>query len=71
MRLEPVQQFAALTQHGTCRQWLKWLGKQVSGVADWMDNKQWQMGNQVDWLLVTIEELEKARAQIRILEEEL
>ena len=40
MRLEPVQQIAALNQHGTRRQWLRWLGEQVSDLADRMDEEQ-------------------------------
>ena len=36
-----------------------------------MDEEQPQVSNQVVWLLATTEELEKAQAQIRSLEEEL
>ena len=66
-----MQQFATLTQHGTCQQWLRWLGEQASGVADRMDEEQRQRGSQQERLLTTTEELEKARAQIRGLEEKM
>ena len=32
-------------EHGTCQQWLRWLGEQVSGVADLMDEEQKQKGH--------------------------
>ena len=38
-RPESVQQFVALTQHGTYQEWLRWLGEQVSSVADEMDDE--------------------------------
>ena len=57
------------TEHGC--QWLKWLGEQVSGVADRMEDEQQQVGSHVERLLATTKELEKARAQIQSLEEEL
>ena len=41
----------ALTQHGTCRQWLKWLREQVSGVVDQMDDEEQQIVNQTKRLL--------------------
>ena len=42
LRPEPVQQFVALTQHGTYRQWLEWLGKQVPvWWTGWMKNNRW------------------------------
>ena len=69
--LEPVQQFSLLTQHGTRQQWLEWLGKQVFGVADQMETKQRMQQKQTEWLLTATKELEKARNQIRSLEEEL
>ena len=69
-RLKPGQQFADLTQHGTCYQWVKWLGEQVSGVADRMEDEQQQAGVKTERLLATTEELEKA-PQIWSLEEEL
>ena len=65
--MESVQQFAALTQHGTCRQWIRWPREQVSSVADRMEKEQRQRGSQ----LTTTKELEKTRAQIWGLEEEL
>ena len=54
-----------------CRQWLKWLGEHVSCVADQLEEEQWKVGSQAERLLATTEELGKARAQIRSLEEEL
>ena len=68
---EPMQQFVLLTQHGTCPQWLKGLGKQVSSVADWMEEQQQVERSQVERLLKTTENLDKARIQISSLEEEL
>ena len=64
VRPEAVQQFAALTQYGTYRQWLEWLGKQVSGVADRMEPEQqvWRSGPTLtERLLVVTKELVKAR----------
>ena len=68
---EPVQQFAVLTQYGTFQQWLEWLGKQVSGVANRMEAEQRKEHTRTEQLLTTTEELDKARNRIRSLEEEL
>ena len=50
---------------------MKWLREQVSGVADRMEEVQWQVSSQAERLLVTTKELRKAWAQIRCLKEEL
>ena len=68
---EPIEQFVVLTQHGSYRQWLEWLGKQVFGVADQMETKQRMQQKQTEWLLTATKELEKARNKIQSLEEEL
>ena len=54
-----------------CRQWLKWLGEKVFDVADQMEEEQRQFGSQAEQSLATTEELGKARAQIRSLEEDI
>ena len=66
-----IQQFVVFTQHGTCRQWLEWLGKQVSIVANQMEAEQRKEQTRMEWLLTATEELEKARNRIQSLEEEL
>ena len=58
-------------EHETCQQWLRWLGEQVSNVADQMDEEQRQWGHQEERLRMTTEELEKVRAHMWGLEEEL
>ena len=55
-------------EHGTCQQWLTWLGEQVSGVADQLDEEQRRRGH---LMCTTSEELEKVRAQMQSMEEEL
>mgnify|MGYP000252852887 CR=1 FL=1 len=55
-------------EHGTCQQWLRWLGEQVSGVADRLDEEQRSRGH---LMRTTTEELEKVRAQMQSMEEEL
>ena len=55
-------------EHGTCQQWLGWLEEQVSGVADQLDEEQRQRGH---LMRTTTKELQKVRAQMRGMEEEL
>ena len=69
--LESVQPVTTFNHHGTCQQWLQWLKEQVAYVADQMDEEQRQRGNQEERLQTTTKELEKVRAQMRGLEEEL
>ena len=48
-------------EHDTCQQWLRWLGEQVSSVADRLDEEQRCRGH---LMRTTTEELEKVQAQM-------
>ena len=64
-----IGQPSALTQQqGTGSQWLRWIGEQIAGVVHYMEAEE---KAQVDRLLATTGELEKARSRIRSLEQEL
>ena len=55
-------------QQGTDSQWLRWIGEQIAGVVHYMEAEE---RAQLDRLLATTGELEKARSRIRSLEQEL
>ena len=49
---EPMPESVPLRQHDTCNQWLRWLGEQVSGVVNWMEEEE---SLQIDRLFATTE----------------
>ena len=55
-------------EHGTCQQWLRCLGEKVSDVADRLDEEQRSRGH---LMRMMTKELEKVRAQMQSMEEEL
>ena len=68
VRLEPAPQPELARPQGTSNQWLRWIRQQVVGVVTHIEEEE---KAQRDQLFATIEELEKAQAQIKILEEAL
>ena len=56
----------AILQQGTCGQWLRWVGEQVSSVVHRIEEEE---KAQWDRLFAATEELEKVGTKIRSLEE--